>query len=652
MSAAVLNDPPTTATEQRDDDQQKQKEEQTPPPAPRPPLKIRTIHLLIPYTIGLIWILLHPIVSVVTGELKCRGLYIDESALEPGNLRVLPYHTNLLPTLSSSADGGGTGMGMCDAINEATVTRSPFVTKRGRAPPQKPEKVPLSALDNIVCRSHSNATGDTDFDVVRILPASSPAEPAEAIVLVVDSPSSSGGDRRWDTADLHLNILALVGRLADPKSTPWLSKTVMIVSPNSQSAVGKDDLDATIHAFLGAYLGTSGEIADRPLPASFTSFMIRQVIVIDTDTQKSSDVAAKQSKPQLRILPQGRRGVLPNLDFVFALTKIFKSATMWKDARLRMYPHHEKLAQLEHWAGKHLPQKAKQYGADLLGMVGFARSLVVGPYPPHSPVLARGIDAVTIQAVFPYTASAGQYRSPLAAEFVQRLEQSIRALSNLHERLHHSVTQYLLPSPTKFVSNGEYTYPTVLVILPLAIRAASLALVDLERFSFAVALRAGVACLGVAAFIWTFAELGMVGDLSIMNTLLVLAYALTLLALTRISGGATSRMNDDDEDEFSRRDRRSIQFVACLLAVYVHVPMALAHVSLAIVSALFWTPVLAFPTYKGGKRGALQKMLAGAFLFVSWPPVWVVPNAFPEYTMYVTSVYVPLHLLLMSLWLF
>ena len=40
-------------------------------------------HLVAPYLLGIAWILSHPIVSVITGELKCRGVYIDEHQLDP-----------------------------------------------------------------------------------------------------------------------------------------------------------------------------------------------------------------------------------------------------------------------------------------------------------------------------------------------------------------------------------------------------------------------------------------------------------------------------------------------------------------------------------------------------------------------------------------
>merc|ERR1712091_434335 len=78
-----------------------------PRPRPRAPFRLRLRHLLAPYLAGLAWFLLHPLASVVTGELKCRGAFIDENSLEPGMLRARPY----LPSGSSAyrRDRGGGG---------------------------------------------------------------------------------------------------------------------------------------------------------------------------------------------------------------------------------------------------------------------------------------------------------------------------------------------------------------------------------------------------------------------------------------------------------------------------------------------------------------------------------------------------------------
>ena len=49
------------------------------------------ILLTIPYVLGILWTALHPLVSVITGELKCRGSYIDENGLDVHRHQVESY---------------------------------------------------------------------------------------------------------------------------------------------------------------------------------------------------------------------------------------------------------------------------------------------------------------------------------------------------------------------------------------------------------------------------------------------------------------------------------------------------------------------------------------------------------------------------------
>ena len=539
--------------------------------------KVRTVHLVIPFAIGIVWFLLHPIVSVVTGELKCRGSFIDESALEPGNLRVAPYPTDRtkLPRLNQAngkqaQDGGGDdggGGGLCAAISSASVQRSPFVLTRSRrigGQETAGEWMELISQGNIVCHTQHKFTSSStkhghlsSFDVVKIEP-SSPAVSSEAVVLVVNPPPSDGD---WSSSDMHLYYLGLIGRLADPNSTPWLSKTVLVVAPrliggldSSNGAVTRDDILAkTTEAFLESYL-EFGEGGNR-LPPSFSSKMVRQILVVDTDAAPSPSSSSGINTPKLRILPQGRRGILPNLDFVFALGKAFGGGTILKEGGISMHQGNEAewIDTIDKLFHNVLPrgQYFRQWLSDLLRMIAFSKELILGPHPPHSVALDRGIDAVTIRSSLPSQHAAA------GAELVQKLEQSLRALCNLHERLHHSVTQYLLPSDKKFVSNGEYIFPSVLVLLPLAARATSLALVDIERFSIRTAALISAICFGVAGCAWVLMlglGQGVVNNFGLINAVIAGAYMLGLLGMNKVWGGC-------DEN-----DRRSIQFVACLFA--------------------------------------------------------------------------------------
>ena len=631
--------------------------------------KIRTVHLVVPYAVGLAWFLLHPIVSVVTGELKCRGSFIDESALEPGNLRVAPYPTDRskLPTLQVDQHSRGkeepspsfspTDLGLCATISSASTLRTPFVaaprSRRGVQSTSGEERVGLTSRGNVVCHTHNASLISTldggdhkrSFDVVKIEP-SSPAVSTEAVVLVVNSPPAEdnvggGGGGSWSASTIHLYYLGLIGRLADPNSTPWLSKTVFMVAPRQdRGGTADNQLASTIEAFLDSYHGR-GERGSR-LPPSFSSKALRQILVVETVETTSSSSSSGINAPTLRILPQGRRGVLPNLDLVFALTKAFGGGTISKDAGILMHQNNEAewMTGLKKLPRNLLPrgQYLQEWLSDLLRMIAFSYDLISGPHPPHAAALDRGIDSVTIRLSLPSQQAAA------GAELVQKLEQSLRALCNLHERLHHSVTQYFLPSDKKFVSNGEYTYPTVLMMLPLAVRAASLALVDLESFSLGVASLVGSICLGVAVCIWgAVVGLGLgANNFGLINALIAGAYMLGLLGMNRVLKNGSNE-----------KDRRSIQFVACLFAIYAHVPIALAHASLAIPSALLWTPLLAFPDLAGNeRRTSISRILSTFILFATWPPVSLVPRIFGEYTTYIAALYIPLHLFFASICLF
>ena len=74
-------------------------------------LKLKNKQVRIPYFIGLAWFISHPIVSVITGELKCRGMYVDEHQLDIPSLQTEPYELDqirrnyLLEDTTSSSEG-------------------------------------------------------------------------------------------------------------------------------------------------------------------------------------------------------------------------------------------------------------------------------------------------------------------------------------------------------------------------------------------------------------------------------------------------------------------------------------------------------------------------------------------------------------------
>ncbi|KAL9186919.1 hypothetical protein ACHAXT_010639 [Thalassiosira profunda] len=603
------------------------------------------ILLTLPWLLGLAWTALHPLVSVITGELKCRGQYIDENGLDVHRHRVAVYP---LQRAAANNNEGGRGGGVCDAIASGRVPISPAVE----------------------CLHHA-ATETMGFDVARILPSMGPVvESTEAVVIVVGSNTSSNRGDWYEESDLHASILHLIQRLGNRVDTPWLSKAVYVVSPASDGSASGNatQLGSTVDAFMSAYAGDSGA---RPLPPHFTFPIVRSALVLsDVD-----EFTAASGATEVRILPHGERGSLPNLDLIFATFLSFQSRpagerhekTMYySGSEFRVHPFgrglEERIGRMVGRVSSVLGlegPRVEQYAKDLAGLFGFVGGLVVGPRQPHASALSHGIDALTIEVRIPSDRSASSSSSihPHYADLVRVSEHLLRAISNLHERLHHSIAQYTMPAPSKFVSHGEYIYPAILVTLPMVVRAASLALRDLRRFQFVhVGVVVGpvlvaTSCICLLAMVANGLREAGEGILHwIASLVFAAAYVLVVLAARQ------SIVVAKEKDEC----RGSLRFVACLLGIYLHAPLLLANYSLGFPSSVFWTPLLATlvlpPSLRARVTGnaflttALMAVKV-IFLVATSPPMLLVPRIFPWYTPYVLGVYTPLHLLLAAMWL-
>jgi glycosylphosphatidylinositol transamidase len=645
--------------------------------------------LVIPYLIGLIWSALHPLVSIVTGELKCRGIYIDENGLDVHRHRVESYPVGRLKTSDrrlGASDSPGVASGICDALK---------IWKVGGA--------------SIECLRH-RPTDEIEFDVVKISPSIGPVvQSTEAIVLVVNDASST---EDWYTdSDLNASILHLIQRLGSKKDCPWLAKTVFVVSGVVRGLKGKiimADQDRSsmllnnlVDAFLSSYSGkrathdTSSLVTS--LPPHFTYPLIRSVLVLSNIPAPSS-----QQTTEVRILPHGTRGTLPNLDLVFATVLSFqsrdksgyqsRSMIFYGDSEFRVHPFPEVEIGLVNsmqrlWdaisgdriekalgrQGGKMKKACMQYAKDLGGLLGFMGASMLGRAAPHYPALERGIDALTIELRVPLKPPTKVATStPLIhshiADTARVTEHLLRAISNLHERLHHSVNQYTLPSMTKFVSHGEYIFPAILVSLPMVGRAAMLALRDITRFRFVfVGVVTGVVSLvTLCLYIWSGFHHDEIDDASMVDWNAISVYSVAYL-LVVVAARRTLRMEvgkwfkhspEDDELIILDEHHKSLRFIACLFGVYLHAPLLLANYSLGFPSSTFWSPSLAIilllPSNQAKTSLWLQLLITIgklAFLLATCPPVFLVPTIFGTYTTYVKLVYTPLHLILVALWL-
>lgn len=570
-------------------------------------------------------------------------------------------------------------LGMCDALKIWQVTGA-----------------------SIECLRHS-PTNQIQFDVVKISPSIGPVvQSPEAIVLIVNDANATGD--WYADSDLNASIMHLIKRLGSKKDCPWLAKTVFVVSAvgqvrnsSSDDAINSSELDELVQSFLSSYSGKSMHDAKTlvaPLPPHFIYPLIRSVLVLSNiPTSQSSS-----SSTEVRILPHGKRGALPNLDLVFATVLSFQSrdktgyqssSMFYGDSDFRVHPFPEvetgAVNVMQHlWdtisgdvLEKALGMKEGamrrafiQYAKDMGGLLGFMGASMLGRAGPHYPALERGIDSLTIELRIPpkpvkNVASSTTLIHTHMADTARVTEHLLRAISNLHERLHHSIAQYTLPSMTKFVSHGEYIFPAILTTLPMVIRAIMLSLRDIRRFRFAfVGVALGAVSL-MTGFIYMWPhyqnkENRPENDTSLNWNELIVYFAAHAIVITISRQTSQAEMSKwlkhspaDGTNITMDEQHKSLRFIACLCAIYLHAPLLLANYSLGLPSSAFWCPLLAIFMFLPSDRlkhriemRLVVSLVMLLLLVVTCPPFFIVPRIFGANTTYINTVYTPLHLLL------
>jgi glycosylphosphatidylinositol transamidase len=205
---------------------------------------------------------------------------------------------------------------------------------------------------------------------------------------------------------------------------------------------------------------------------------------------------------------------------------------------------------------------------------------------------------------------------------VHKIEHVVRAMSNLHEKLHHSVTQYLLVSPKKFVSSAEYIFPIILMLAPLAIRAFGLFFKEIQP------------CfqIQVASFVVSVAWVGMALLRHLLTFTPFRAGAAKKVAFSAIYAGILAIMlkimlrSNFGVDTCSKKTKQarllSIQLATCCLAIYAQAPLLYTNYSVVLPSALVWTPCISMLQFTGreSNKRNYSKTLSLAIAFLTSPP--------------------------------
>ena len=597
-----------------------------------------------PYVIGVAWHCVHPFANVTGGNFqRPHGIYIDENSLDPSAFGpAVPFRllTEDRRQQEREKDENGEMMrvsSLCDALS--SESKDGFIGCI-----QSPSQ-PVDATQKHL-----------SLEIARIIPSAVSVVPVSETIVIVVPPAED-----WYQSQFHYSLLELMSRLTSPEKVTWLAKTIVFVAPVYDKQVSTYDtngtsllLQDTVDSFLDLYMGentVNSFSLQYPRTTELLKWtagsMIRNLLVFDVESKDPSD---EMPTKEIRILPQGRRGVVPNLDLFSVCIKVYE-----KNPRIKLLPHPHSESVDRWWktAVSYLPEFLHNWVRSMFNLLAFEYMLtpILHPspasFPPHMTALDRGIDALTIQGVI--KGGTVQAQDQTVADIVSRTELIIRALSNLHERLHHSTSLYLMVSASHFVKHEEYLVPNLLLVIPLIVRAATLIFMDISRFQISAAQRAlSVASLGVlgctiALPLLTAPSSSSQTDLSWSTWVLSIAYIPVILGAVssrpKVSAGLDSV--------------KTVQFVTCLIGIYIHLPIAFGHVALAFPSALFWTPLIAFPKYEGASRrnSVMASVVRWTLFFATFPAVFLVPRLIPTYTPYVLFAYLPLHLLVSILWL-
>lgn len=231
---------------------------------------------------------------------------------------------------------------------------------------------------------------------------------------------------------------------------------------------------------------------------------------------------------------------------------------------------------------------------------------------PHASALSHGIDSITIRAQI-NRSNPSEIQIGFIALTARAVEHLVRGLSNLSERLHHNVNQYILPNGNNFVSFSEYIVPSILVLIPLVVRFFLLLLVDIRVFRFNIIFISLIGT-GIVSLVFYISDFeGIIQSALSIHKILLFLFYVTSLVIVRfiISKSYFCNLNGNDIEK-----SKHIQMIACLLSIYIYVPISLFHVSLAIIPSVFLVPLLAFPLH--GDINLFTKAFLVFFLSVPW----------------------------------
>eukprot|EP00614_Pseudopedinella_elastica_P001275 CAMPEP_0172606876 /NCGR_PEP_ID=MMETSP1068-20121228/27084_1 /TAXON_ID=35684 /ORGANISM="Pseudopedinella elastica, Strain CCMP716" /LENGTH=434 /DNA_ID=CAMNT_0013409737 /DNA_START=448 /DNA_END=1752 /DNA_ORIENTATION=+ len=210
----------------------------------------------------------------------------------------------------------------------------------------------------------------------------------------------------------------------------WLAKNLVVLIAIEQPKGSITPLES-VENWLQSYHGARTSNIQRPLfPVSGT---ISAALVLKNLTETPSTV---------NLGVAGRNGRLPNMDLINLVSQSFDNRASIEGDKWSLHP---------------------SFAKRLHSMICFLRSLLSGPSGLHESFLAQGIDAISIEFIEDLNQGSSIERT------LGCLENVIRGLNNLEEKLQHGFYIYLMIGSNFFVSIGEVSITIALSVVPFAL---------------------------------------------------------------------------------------------------------------------------------------------------------------------------------------
>jgi hypothetical protein len=331
--------------------------------------------------LGLGWLLLLPLVTISTGELKVRGTFIAENAL--------PRHVppRLAPDVDVDAPSVRAAIASAAANGSSAAWFADALRRLGAV------DVALLPYD---CGCAGGVAVPSRVVVGGVVRGRGRGSHGEAVVVATRLPEGvSCGHARGDAAvEAARQALSLVAAVS---SAAWLAVDVHVIASSGtcecvcgsdsdgggrgsrrgwSGAVVEDDLEAWLDAAVGPLHG------DVHRPRGVDGHRIRAAVVLDW-----SAVASRSDAGVVGILPAGVGSRLPDMDLVTLLVHGGAAAAA---ARAPVSVTRDTGSGLKPAAIGGGGNTPTTYWQRLRGLLAFAAAVVVLPPEPHAPFLRRG----------------------------------------------------------------------------------------------------------------------------------------------------------------------------------------------------------------------------------------------------------------------